>query len=79
MSSKRHLRKPFRPTVEARADREFSEGSRVGRAIGAAVNDTAPRIERIARRAYEIYRSRGGCDGRSLEDWLQAEREIDGE
>jgi hypothetical protein len=37
------------------------------------------RIERIARRAYEISQSRGGNDGRALDDWLQAEREIDGE
>ena len=37
------------------------------------------RIERIARRAYEIYRSRGGTNGRAVDDWLQAEREIDAE
>jgi hypothetical protein len=37
------------------------------------------RIERIARRAYEISQSRGGHDGRALDDWLQAEREIDSE
>jgi len=38
-----------------------------------------PRIERIARRAHELYEARGGTDGRALEDWLQAEREIDAE
>src|SRR5688500_9210260 len=32
--------------------------------------------EQIARRAYEIYRERGGAPGRSLEDWLQAEGEL---
>ena len=35
------------------------------------------RLERIARRAHEIYEARGAEDGKSLEDWLAAEREID--
>jgi hypothetical protein len=37
------------------------------------------RMNRIAQRAYEIYEARGGEHGKSLEDWLQAEREIDAE
>ena len=37
------------------------------------------RLSRIARRAHEIYEARGGQDGRDLDDWLQAEREIDAE
>ena len=37
------------------------------------------RMNRIARRAHEIYEARGGEHGRALEDWLQAEREIDSE
>jgi hypothetical protein len=37
------------------------------------------RISRIARRAHEIYQTRGGEHGKALEDWLQAEREIDAE
>lgn len=32
--------------------------------------------ERIARRAYELYTARGGDQGRDLDDWLQAEREL---
>jgi hypothetical protein len=32
--------------------------------------------DEIAARAYEIYRERGGTDGRALDDWLQAEREL---
>jgi hypothetical protein len=35
------------------------------------------RMERIARRAHEIYEARGGQHGKATEDWLQAEREID--
>lgn len=38
-----------------------------------------PRMTRIAKRAHELYRARGANDGRAIEDWLQAEREIDGE
>jgi hypothetical protein len=30
----------------------------------------------IARRAYEIYVQRGGQNGRDVEDWLRAEKEI---
>jgi hypothetical protein len=37
------------------------------------------RMNRIARRAHDIYEARGGGQGRALEDWLQAEREIDAE
>lgn len=38
-----------------------------------------PRLERIAQRAHEIYERRGGAHGKDLDDWLQAEREIDAE
>ena len=31
----------------------------------------------IAIRAREIYEARGGAHGQDLDDWLQAEREID--
>jgi hypothetical protein len=37
------------------------------------------RMDRIARRAHEIYERRGGEHGKAVEDWLQAEREIDAE
>ena len=32
--------------------------------------------DRLAQRAYELYLARGGADGRDLEDWLIAEREL---
>jgi DUF2934 family protein len=32
--------------------------------------------EAIARRAYEIYQSRGGMHGADLDDWLEAERQL---
>ena len=37
------------------------------------------RLARIARRAHEIYDARGGQHGKAIDDWLQAEREIDAE
>src|SRR5579885_790584 len=32
--------------------------------------------KRIAQRAYELYVERGSIDGHSLEDWLDAERDL---
>ena len=37
------------------------------------------RWQRIQRRAYEIAQERGFTPGAELNDWLQAEREIDGQ
>lgn len=36
-----------------------------------------PSHEEIRLRAYEIYVERGGLPGNELDDWLQAERELD--
>ncbi len=43
---------------------------------GASVGNSA-RDEEIKRRAYEIYLERGEQPGRELDDWLQAERELE--
>ena len=32
--------------------------------------------EKIRKRAFEIYERRGREDGRELEDWLEAEKEV---
>ncbi len=37
----------------------------------------APNHDEVRRRAYEIYLERGGVPGQELEDWFQAEREIE--
>lgn len=37
---------------------------------------SAPNRERIAARAFALYAERGYRDGRALEDWLEAEREV---
>jgi hypothetical protein len=45
---------------------------------GEASVGSAVRTEEIRRRAYEIYVERGEQSGRDLDDWLQAERELEG-
>ncbi len=37
------------------------------------------RMNRIAKRAHELYEARGGRHGTAMEDWLTAERQIDDE
>jgi hypothetical protein len=39
---------------------------------------SSARDEEMRRRAYEIYLERGEQSGRELDDWLQAERELEG-
>lgn len=38
----------------------------------------APSADEIRRRAFEIWRSRGGAPGSPEDDWRQAERELTG-
>jgi Protein of unknown function (DUF2934) len=38
-----------------------------------------PNQKEVARRAYELYEARGGEPGRELEDWLNAERDLNKE
>lgn len=45
-------------------------------ATSPAPPDIGAEHDAIARRAYEIYRSRGGSHGSDVDDWLEAEREL---
>lgn len=61
--------------------RKRESGSVLDRGEGAPqfTGDTAAANadrERIAERAYQLYMARGGSDGRDLDDWLEAEREL---
>ena len=38
-----------------------------------------PSREEIARRAYELYLQRGGEQGKDVEDWVRAEKELSDE
>jgi hypothetical protein len=55
------------------------EGDRSPSTARSAHQPPESRMSKIARRAHDIYEARGGEHGKALEDWLQAEREIDSE
>ena len=60
-----------------------SKGSEVGASPiqshpEATSTNQAPSFEQIRLRAYEIYLERGSLPGNELDDWLQAEHELDG-
>jgi hypothetical protein len=42
----------------------------------ARTNKTHVPKDHIRKRAYEIHRAHGGGSGKELDDWLQAEREL---
>lgn len=42
----------------------------------AAIESDSVERQDIACRAYELYESRGRTDGSDVDDWLQAEREL---
>ena len=50
----------------------------LARSRGATGPDEKSAHEEIRRRAYEIYLERGGQSGGEIDDWLQAERELEG-
>ena len=51
----------------------------VRRGDGPTREPAESRMNRIARRAHEIYEARNGQHGTAMEDWLTAERQIDEE
>ena len=48
-------------------------------APGSGNQPSESRLAKIARRAHQIYEARNGEHGKAMEDWLQAEREVDAE
>ena len=58
-----------KPKRNAEATSTLAETGEVG---------NSARDEEIRCRAYEIYLERGEQPGRELDDWLQAEREVEG-
>ena len=58
--------------------KEESLGHSVVRALAHAASDDGEVRQRIAVRAYELYRERGCHDGHALDDWLEAEQTIVG-
>ena len=54
-----------------------SAGEQTGQMAQAFKRAAADHVH-IAQRAYELYEQRGRQEGRALEDWLEAERELGG-
>jgi hypothetical protein len=65
LQTKKHLSLRPRPNSATQAE-----------AAGTSAADS-PQLEEIRIRAYEIYIERGGQPGHDLDDWLQAERELE--
>jgi hypothetical protein len=57
---------------------EKSTETELDRSRAAVGPDGKSGHEEIRRRAYEIYLERGGQPGGEIDDWLQAERELEG-
>ena len=62
------------PTTPAGAPKVRQTAEQSGPAIQISKADWDH--ERIARRAYELYEQRGRQDGRDVEDWAKAERQL---
>jgi Protein of unknown function (DUF2934) len=65
---------PTTPTVSAGKPKISPNAEESGPAIQISKADWTH--ERIARRAYELYEQRGRQEGRAMEDWANAERQL---
>lgn len=64
--------------LKPKADRRKKTATESGSlAVATAGASEISRAE-IARKAYELYCARGGQNGSELDDWLRAERELQG-
>lgn len=67
-----------RPVQRPDSPESKSDASASGPGVTPADRTLSPQTaERISQRAYEIAQKRGFAPGHELEDWLQAEREIE--
>jgi len=64
------------PTKKTSTSPITARPKRTRRASETPVPQSAVSAADIARRAYEIYESRGRTDGAQLDDWLEAERQL---
>jgi Protein of unknown function (DUF2934) len=64
------------PTMSAGSSRVSPTSEKAGSAEQTSKGAWAH--DRIARRAYELYEQGGRQDGRALEDWFNAERQLVG-
>ncbi|HXY25864.1 MAG TPA: DUF2934 domain-containing protein [Candidatus Acidoferrum sp.] len=57
-------------------DRQALVAERKEKAAEIGKGKKRPSEQEIAARAHELFEARGGENGRDLDDWLQAEREL---
>jgi outer membrane protein TolC len=76
MMIKEAVSHPATPAMSAGTAKAGPNGSKAGSTEQASKSAQAQ--DRIARRAYELYEQQGRQDGRALEDWLNAERQLVG-
>lgn len=67
---------PATPAMSAGPSKVSSNSSKASPTEQASKG--APAQDRIAQRAYELYEQRGRQEGRAMEDWLIAERQLVG-
>lgn len=72
--SKERVLTPATPTMSADTRRISSTGEKTGPAE--QTSKGAWTHDRIAQQAYELYEKQGRQEGRALEDWLNAERNL---
>jgi HSP20 family protein len=63
-------------TQSASVAQRMKETELVNRSSEEIVDQYSQMIDVIARRAFEIFESRGGSPGHDLEDWIRAETEL---
>jgi HSP20 family molecular chaperone IbpA len=63
-------------TQSATVTQRMKETELVNRSSEEIVDQCSRMIDVIARRAFEIFKSRGGAPGHDLEDWIRAEAEL---
>jgi len=73
---KQAVSNPKTPTMSAGKPKDSATGQKDGQTERASKG--AQTQDLIARRAYELYEQRDRQEGRALEDWLNAERQVVG-
>jgi hypothetical protein len=64
-------RSPVTQTAVTTSEEVLANASDAGTALS-----PQPTYDEIAQAAYQRYLSRGGSDGRDMDDWIEAEREL---
>jgi H+-transporting ATPase len=74
--SKAEPKPDAKPEVNSEAKVEPKPEDKTEPTLEAKAKSPSDLTPQIAKRAYELYEQRGRQDGRAVQDWLQAEREV---